>query len=84
MKVDPGVGGKYRVARDDLITWLENATEHFDNKAETTRAIERAFGKYGQDPRSSDQSHLMEYLAGHEENGIYGSLLENQTAVELS
>lgn len=80
---DPGPGGKYKVDRKDVIIWLEEAVEEVDTKMSTTKQISKAFAQYGQDFRSQDQSELAEYLAKHEENGVYASLLSNQRALDL-
>ena len=48
-----------------------------------TKVIEKAFKKYGQDFRTTDASELDAWLVKNEENGIYKSLLDNQSSFEL-
>lgn len=45
--------------------------------------IAQAFNTYGQDFRSSEQYKFAEYLAKHEENGVYRALLGNQRSFDL-
>lgn len=83
IRSDPGPGGKYKVERSDVIQWLEEAFEEVDNNLASLLRISKAFSAYGQDHRSSDQTAFLQYLAKHEENGVYKSLLENQKCVDL-
>ncbi|OQR85418.1 hypothetical protein ACHHYP_11851 [Achlya hypogyna] len=77
IKNDPGPGGKYIVARENVLEWIETATREIDSAQTSTSGIAAAFKKYGQDPRAKNADEL-------QENRIYASLLENQTAVDLS
>ena len=83
IRSDPGPGGKYKVDRKDIIGWLEHSTEDLSDKLMPTKVIEKAFKKYGQDFRTTDASELDAWLVKNEENGIYKSLLDNQSAFEL-
>jgi len=83
IRSDPGPGGKYKIARSDVIQWLEEAIEEVDGNLASGSRIAKAFAIYGQDHRSNDHTAFIEYLAKHEENGVYKSLLENQTCLEL-
>ncbi|OQR81036.1 hypothetical protein ACHHYP_16833 [Achlya hypogyna] len=51
MRCDPGSGGKYKVYRDDIVIWIEEATKEAHKKQLPTRGITEAFRRYGQDPR---------------------------------
>ena len=83
MQVDPGPGAKYKVDRWDVLSWLEESMEEVNQKMSMDSQISKAFAAYGQDFRSEDQSKLTEYLAKHEENGVYQSLLSNQQSLDL-
>lgn len=83
MKVDPGPGGKYKVDWKDVLSWLEEALEEVDAHLKMGNKTGKAFAKYGQDYRCDDQSALGQYLAKHEENGVYKSLLSNQQLLDL-
>ena len=84
IRSDPGPGGKYKVERSDVIQWFEEAFEEVDNNLASLLRISKAFSAYGQDHRSSDQTAFLQYLAKHEENGVYKSLLENQNVWTLN
>ena len=83
MRSDPGPGGKYKVERDDVLVWIEEATKELSRKLLVDRSIAGAFKKYGQDPRCEDIAELMDGLQCLQENRIYASLLENQAALDL-
>jgi hypothetical protein len=80
---DPGPGGKYAVHRDDILYWIEDAVQTYNENQLLQRGVSKAFTKYGQDPRCVDNSGLMNYLVELKENNIYLSLLENQKALEF-
>ena len=84
LKNDPGPGGKYKISRDDIFSWLEIAVEDFNEKMGPSEAIGKAFGCYGQDFRTTDTTALMSYLGKWEEDGIYRSLISNQTTLDVS
>lgn len=84
IRSDPGPGGKYKVDRKNVISWLEVATEEVNDIFQRNSAIQKAFLTYGQDHRSEDQSELESYLASHEGDGVYKSLLANQQSLELN
>ncbi|KAL2631239.1 hypothetical protein R1flu_015925 [Riccia fluitans] len=75
---DPGPGGKYKVDRKDVISWLEKSIEDVNARMSTRSEVAKAFVTYGQDFRCANQSALAESLAKHEENGVYQSLIDNQ------
>jgi hypothetical protein len=54
-----------------------------NEKLPSNSQIAEAFLTYGQDFRSNDQSDLLAYLAKHEENGVYRSLINNQQAIDM-
>jgi transposase len=92
IRSDPGPGGKYKLDRDNIICWLEDAFEEVNVNLSPQCKIAKAFATYGQDHRSKDQTALHEYqakheengyLAKHEENGIYKSLIEQQKSLDL-
>ena len=83
MRSDPGPGGKYKVERGDVISWLEQSIEDVNTAMSTNSEVSKAFATYGQDFRCEDQSELIAYLGKHEENGVYKSLLQNQQALDL-
>ena len=74
IRSDPGPGGKYKIERSDVIQWLEEAIEEVDGNLASGSRIAKAFAIYGQDHRSNDHTAFIEYLAKHEENGVYKSL----------
>lgn len=80
---DPGPSGKYKVEREDVISWLEHSIDQFDKKMSPNQGIAKAFLSYGQDHRSAESTLFQEHLAKHEENGVYRSLIENQSALDL-
>lgn len=80
---DPGPGGKYKVDRKDVISWLEQSIEDVNARMSTRSEVAKAFVTYGQDFRCANQSALAEYLAKHEENGVYQSLIDNQRSLDL-
>ncbi len=82
IKNDPGPGKKYKIDRDLIITWMENATNDLNQKLQQDEAVQKAFMKYGQDPRNNNIDVLTEHLASLNENSIYKSLQENQTAFD--
>ena len=82
IRSDPGPGGKYAVHRDDILVWMEDGVNAFNESQMTKNGIANAFSKYGQDPRSQDNNNLMHHLSGLKENSIYMSLLDNQQAVD--
>lgn len=83
IRSDPGPGGKYKVDRRDIITWLEESMEEVNSHMAPQSQIAKAFNTYGQDFRSSEQSKFTEYLAKHEENGVYRALLSNQRSIDM-
>jgi hypothetical protein len=80
---DPGPGGKYKVERRDILSWLEESMEEVNEKLTPSSQIAKSFSMYGQDFRSDDGTEILEYLAKHEDNGVYKSLLNNQQALDL-
>jgi transposase len=80
---DPGPGGKYKVDRKDVLSWLEHAIEDVNARMSQRAEVAKAFATYGQDPRLPDCSALAESLAKHERDGVYRSLLNNQEALNL-
>jgi hypothetical protein len=84
MRSDPGPGGKYKVNRDDVLVWIEDAAKEVSRNLLVDRSIAAAFRKYGQDPRSDDTTELLEGLRSLQANRIYASLLENQAALDLN
>lgn len=83
IKSDPSPGVKYKVDRKLIIAWHEEVLEEVNAKMSTTSQISKAFVKYGQDFHIEDQSELTAFLAKHEENGIYQSLVNTQQALDL-
>ena len=83
IRSDPGPGGKYKVDRKDVISWLEDSMEEVNQKMSTSSQVSKAFAKYGQDYCQEDQSELSAYLAKFEENGVYQSLIDNQRVLDL-
>jgi hypothetical protein len=83
---DPGPGGKYKVERDDVLVWLEQGISEFNAANKNKRTIEHAFRRYGQDFRvnpDEPNSEFANHITNLCENSIYGSLIENQTALSL-
>lgn len=80
---DPGPGGKYKVDRKDVVSWLEEAIEDVNAHMSSRSAVAKAFATYGQDFRLENSSALAEYLAKHEENCVYRSLISNQQSLNL-
>jgi hypothetical protein len=83
MRSDPGPDGKYKLYRNNIICWLKEAFEEVNHNLYSLNRISKAFTAYGQDHRSKDQTAFHDYLANHEENGVYKSLIENQQSLNL-
>lgn len=83
IRQDPGPGEKYKVEREDVIYWLEEAVKDFDKSSFEARKIQKAFEFCGQDFTSSNTELFENHLAKYQENGIYKALLDTQTAVSL-
>lgn len=80
---DHDPGGKYKVDRKDVSSWLEQSIEDINARMSTCSEVAKAFVTYGQDFRCANQSALAEYLAKHEENDVYQSLIDNQRSLDL-
>jgi hypothetical protein len=80
---DPSPGKKYKLDRDLIITWAENATNDLNLKFQQDEAVQKAFLKYGQDPRNDNIDLLTAHLASLNENSIYKSLQENHPMLRL-
>ena len=80
---DPGPGGKYKVDRKDVLSWLEQAIEDVNAHMSSGSEVAKAFATYGQDFRRANCCELAAYLAKHEENGVYRSLISNQQSLDL-
>ncbi len=83
---DPGPGGKYKLHRDTILTWLERSFENFNRANEDNKTIQKAFKRYGQDPRVEDfekNEEFVKHLAKLCENSIYNSLITQQEALSL-
>jgi hypothetical protein len=83
IRTDPGPGKKYKIQRDLVITWLENATTDINNQMKEQKSIEKAFLTFGQDHREENTDMLIKHLSALNENSIYSSLQVNQTALEI-
>jgi len=83
IKSDPGPGGKFKVDRKDVISWLEQSIEDVNESMSRNSMVSKSFIAYGQDFRCEEQTELLEHLAKHEENGVYQSLFRNQQALSL-
>ena len=78
IRTDPGPGMKYKIDRDLIITWIENATHDLNLKFKEDGSVKKAFLKFGQDPRHENTDFLLNHLSILNENCIYKSLQENQ------
>jgi len=74
--------GVTRLDRKVVIDWLE-AVEEVDKNLSSLSRISKAFRTYGQDHRIQDVAAFQDYLAKHEENGVYQALLQNQRSLDL-
>lgn len=81
LRTDPGPGNKYSVHRDDILNWIEDATRDFNEKQ--GESIASAFEMFGQDHRAGTNDKLTNYLISLRHNSIYGSLLDNQIALDM-
>lgn len=76
--------GKHRVARSDLIKWIENAVT---KPCESSKKweIKKMFQKLGQDPRSSSEtnSEFLDHLRTLSAETLAAALLETQLALDL-
>ena len=57
-----GAWKKYKIDRDLIITWMENATNDLNQKLQQDEAVQKAFMKYGQDPRNDNIDVLTELV----------------------
>jgi hypothetical protein len=83
-RTDPGPGKKCKIDRDLIFTWTENATNDLNVKFKHDDAVQKAYLKFGQDPRNENIDKLIAHLSSLNENSIYKSLQENQTAFDAS
>jgi len=74
---------KYRLARKDVLMWVEESMEEVQNAMLPDQTLQKQFFKVGQDPREK-YDKLLRNLSKFNENKIYEAFLGYQQQVDLA
>ena len=77
-------GQKIKVPREQIISWIEQAVVHLNNKQKQTRKVARIFAKCGLDIYDFEKNAFASHLETLSEDSIYNALIQNQKAYDLT